>query len=388
MALRADRGRFFSAKFLSDQSDACFATLRLSRPVHPMMKILLVLFSFLASVSAQDSGHLYLSKADGGVVSGSLVSLKGDQVVIKTKVLGGSHSATYHLSDFSPASAWRLEKAANPPSDFASHFALAKKAAGYGLETQAGNEARAALKQAKGTPEYEADRKAVHAWAAEALEVMVDRSLKEGDLKSAQHYLNLLTTRMADIRSEQQLHAVAARVEAVEDAKKSRSKKKRDDRMNKREQETITRHLKPIQDQVDRADAKYKEAVRKSGSTTQSSNLCEDAIRRYKSAWKSLQKLMKEHPDDKHLAMVGASLGNHIHDNAIRAALHAASVLTTQSDYKNAMKWARKVLEFEPDNADAKRMVSTIQNAEAESSDDWRYGWRITDGSRRQIRRR
>ena len=98
---------------------------------------------------------------------------------------------------------------------------------------------------------------------------------------------------------------------------------------------------------------------------------------------------MKEHPNDKHLAMVGADLGHHIHDNAIRSALHAASVLTTQSDYKNAMDWARKVLAIEPDNADAKKMVSTIQNAEAESSNEWRYGWRITNNNpRRQSRRR
>ena len=353
------------------------------------MKILLVLASFLAVANAQQSKHLYLSKADGSTVSGNLVSLQGDEGGLKTKGLGGAHSATYHLADFSPASAWRLEKAANPPTDFATHFALAKKAADYGLETQAGNEARAALKAAKGSDGYEADRKAVHAWAADALEAMVDRSLKENDLKAAQHYLHLLTTRMSDIRTEEQIHAVAARVEAVEDAKKAHARGKREQRMNQKEQATIARHLKPIQAEVDRADAKYKEAVRKSRSTTQSSHLCEESIKLYKSSWKSLQKLMKEHPNDKHLAMVGADLGHHIHDNAIRSALHAASVLTTQSDYKNAMDWARKVLAIEPDNADAKKMVSTIQNAEAESSNEWRYGWRITNNNpRRQSRRR
>jgi len=192
---------------------------------------------------------------------------------------------------------------------------------------------------------------------------------------------------MSDVRTEEQLHAVALSVEEVEGAKKAHAKSMREQRMNKKEQETISRHLKPIQEQVDRADAKYKEAVRKSQSTTQSSHLCADAVRRYKLAWKALQKIMKEHPSDKHLAMVGADLGHHIHDNAIRAALHAASVLTTQSDYKNAMNWARQVLDFEPDNADAKRMVSTIQNAEAEASGDWRWGWRITDGRRRQGQR-
>jgi len=353
---------------------------------NPLMKLLLVFVSFLAVASAQQSKHLYLSKADGSNVSGSLVSLKGDEVVLQTKVLGGAHTATYHLADFSPASSWRLQKAANPPSDFDGHFALAKKAAELGLETQAGNEARAALKTVKGTDHYDADRKKVHAWAADALESMVDRSIESGDLKAAQHYLHLLTTRMADVRTEDQLHAIAARVEAVEDAKKAKKRNAREQRMNKKEQETVARHLKPIQDEVERADKKYKEAVRKSQSTTQSSHLCEDAIKRYKSAWKALQKLLKEHPTDKHLAMVGADLSHHIHDNAIRAALHAASVLTTQSDYKNAMKWTRKILEFEPDNADAKRMVNTIQQAEASASGSWRWGWRVTDDRPRRSR--
>ena len=39
----------------------------------------------------------------------------------------------------------------------------------------------------------------------------------------------------------------------------------------------------------------------------------------------------------------------------------------------------QRVLQFDPDNAEAKQMLDTVQLAEAEASGDWRWGWRIVD---------
>jgi len=68
------------------------------------------------------------------------------------------------------------------------------------------------------------------------------------------------------------------------------------------------------------------------------------------------------------------------HDNGIRAALHAANMLTVQSDFKGAMEWANKILAFDPDNAEAKEMVRTIQVAAAAAGDTWGWGWSTPGG--------
>ena len=342
-----------------------------------MISVLSLLLS-LVLLTPQDpltSSNLYLRKTDGEVISGKLMSLEGDEVKLKVSVLGGSMVVTKKLSDFEPASAFRIQLAANPPKTFEQHFDMAKKAGDAGVLRQAGKEAREALKTVEGKPDFKEKEQEVRAWGADTLEKRVKDMVAKGDLKEAKHALELLTTRLPDQRTEEQLDAIADQVDALAASEKAEKDAARAAKMDAKVQADIDRRLKPIVADIDKGNAAYADAVRKSNKTVASTNLCEKAINFYKKAYKSLETLVKKHPDDQHLANVSADLGKEMHDNAIQAALHAANMLTVQSDFKGAMSWAQKVLAYEPDNAEAKQMVQTITLASAAASGNWGWGW-------------
>lgn len=346
------------------------------------MKTFLLALSLCLSASSQDpqsAKRMYLRMQDGSVLSGTFVRLEGDTVTLRANVLDGTMEVRRKLDQFEPASAWRLEMAADPPTDYAEHFAMARKAARRGLLKQAGNEARAALKASEGGPEIESRRAEMRRWAAGALETNIAAAVKEGDLTQARHCLKLLTTRLSDQRTEEQLDAIAKTVEACADKRKQSRSDARKNRLDEKTHKEIEQRLVPIRKNIANGDKSYRQAVRKSRSTTTSSKLCDYAVRSYKKAWDQLTKLLKAHPEDRHLADIAAELGKQIHDQGIRAALHAANVLTVQSDYKGAMDWVTRILVYEPDNAEAKEMRRTIQIAEAEASGEWRWGWRIVN---------
>jgi tetratricopeptide (TPR) repeat protein len=273
---------------------------------------------------------------------------------------------------------YRLELAANPPKDFDSHFTMAKRAADLGLRQQAGTQARAAVACCKGAPDAEAKTKQVRAWAADALEKMVRDAVAEGDLPRAKKCLELLTTRLSDQRTDEQLDTVAAVVEELEGKHKQEQTNKRQARLDQKQRESIERHLKPIAQDVEKGTKAYQQAMRKN-NTGASARLCEQSIEHFKKAYRALNALMEKNPDEPTLAAAATTLGKEMHDTAIAAALHAASMLCIQSDYKNAMEWAQKVLAFDPGNADAKAMVNTITTAAAEAGDEWRWGWTLGD---------
>ena len=342
------------------------------------MKTLLILLSTLVLGAGQGPGKkLYLRKQGGQAIAGTLLSLDGDVVKLRVQLLGGTAVSTHHLSDFEPASAWRIGVAADPPKDFAGHLRAAKAAAAASLLDQAGREAEAALASVAGTDDYAQREAEVHAWAADALEAGIDRALAERNLDGAHRCLMLLTARLSDQRTEDQLHAIAVKVEAATEAAKAARHDAHHSRADERQRAAVDRHLKPIQKEIAKADKYLGEAIRKSRSTSASAKLCDRAVKEYTKAWKATAKLTASYPDDDHLAMVAAEMNHHIHDSAIRAALHAANVLTNQSDYKGAMDWAQRILAFEPGNKDAKELVKTIQLAEATASGNWRWGWRV-----------
>ena len=41
------------------------------------------------------------------------------------------------------------------------------------------------------------------------------------------------------------------------------------------------------------------------------------------------------------------------------------------------MDWTNRVLAYDPNNAEAKAMVATIQNAQAVASGDWDWRWNV-----------
>ncbi len=352
-----------------------------------MKSLLILLCSLALATGLASQTELNVRMKSGQAVSGTLISLKGDVVKMRVNLLGGKTVVTHHLSDFEPASAWRIGVAANPPKDYYGHLAAAKAAAAASLLDEAGREAEAALKSVAGGDDYKQKEAAVHAWAADALEAGIDRALAENNLAGAHRCLMLLTARLSDQRSEEQLHAIAVKVEAAESARTAARHESHDRRADDGQRRMVEQHLKPIQKEIAKADKYLGEAIRKSSSTAQSAKLCDSAVNEYTKAWKATTKLKGKYPDDDHLAMVAAEMTHHIHDNAIRAALQAANVLTTQSDYKGAMDWAQRILAFEPGNKDAEEMVKTIQQASAAASGQWRWGWRTAGAPNRPRQR-
>ena len=345
------------------------------------MKIaLLLLVAALAPQDPQDAAKapsLTLRLKNGEVVRGELKSLQGDKAKLRVSIMGGHMVVTRRLDDFVPASVYRIELAAKPPGSFDEHLAMAQKAADYGLRPQAGVQARGAVEAAG---DDKAKIQKVRAWAADAIEAMTRKAVAAGDLRDAQHCLKLLSTRLPDQRTEEQIAVIASAVEALEQKEKEARIAKRQARIDERERKEIARRLTPIEKRVEQGNKAYRDAIRKSRSTSASTKLCEKAIDNYKKGYGQLQKLVEKHPEDANLATVSASLAREMETNAIAAALHAANMRCVQSDYKGAMEWTQKVLRFDPDNAEAKEMNRTIQIAEAAASSDWRWGWRVVGG--------
>lgn len=343
------------------------------------MKTALLLLSLLA-LAPQDPKTVTLNTVTGETVTAQVLALQADAAKLKVSILGGNMTVTRKLSDFTPISVYRIEMAAKAPADFDGHFAMAKRAAELDLLTQAGSEARVAMESVKDPVEKEAKRKVVRSWAADALEKMVQDNVKQGHAADARHCLKLLSTRLAELRTEEQLDALAASVEALEQRAISDRDAARNAKLDAAAREKVGKTLAQVRESLAKGDKLSREAIAKSKSTVASSNLCEKAIDAYKVGWKKLQELIEKGGDDMAMADEASALSQSLQDNAIRAALHAANMLTTQSNYKGAMDWANRILAFDPDNAEAKEMVKTIQIAAAASGNDWDWRWQRVGG--------
>jgi tetratricopeptide (TPR) repeat protein len=334
-----------------------------------------LLASLFSLLPQQDPKTLSLIYQNGEHCNAQVLALDGDAVKLKLLVVGGHMQVKRRLADFTPASAFLIQMEAAQPTGFDQHFAMAKRAAELGLVPQAGKEARAAIESVTDANEAEAKRGEVRRWAADALENLLRQAIGDGRTKEAQHYLKLLSTRLPDLRTEDQLQVLGDMVAALVDQDRRKVQSARQAKLDAKVRQEIERKLKPIEKHIADGDKSYAEAVRKSSKTVASARLCDQAVDHYRTAFKSLQALLEKFPEDEELARDAETMVGHLHDNAIRAALHAANMLTVQSDYKGAMEWANRILAFEPDNAEAKEMVRTIQIAAAAASNDWRWGW-------------
>lgn len=341
--------------------------------------LLLPLLSFL-QFAPQDPQAVALAYKNGETVHAQLVELNGEDVKLKVFVMGGSMTVRRKLAEFQPSSAFVLELEAKPPKGFDEHFAMAKRAMELGLVPQAGIQARAAVESVKDPAQQELKRTEVRKWAADALEKMLQEAVSAGRLSDAQHYLKIISTRLSDQRTEEQLDALAASVEGLAASQGEKAMGERQAKLDAQTREKIANALKPIQKQIDAGDKSRREAVSKSRTTVASTRLVEKALDSYQAAWKALLALVEKYQDDAELSRAAEKMGEHIHDHAIQSALHAANMLCIQSDYKGAMEWTSRVLAFDPNNAEAKRMVQTIQIASAASSHRWGWDWSIVGG--------
>ena len=331
----------------------------------------------LASVLAQEPTKLSLETTDGRTELVLPIALEGDTARYKSFVLGGEMTLTRKLADFTPESAFAFELAVANPSTSEACFAMAKKAASMQLMQQAGVQARRAVELAKGTPEEATQVAAIRTWGADLVETVCKAAIARKDLAVAQRALGLLTSRLSDQRSEEQLHALSVAVEELHAASVAAAAQERQAKMDAKKLEALHKRMKPIHDKVAQGDKLQAQGLAKSKNTSQSARLCEQSIDAYKAAGKALQELAKEISEDSDLAVEARAIGAHLHDSGIRSALHVANMLTVQSDFKNALDWTTRILAFDPSNLEAKAMRHTIEVAQASASESWRWNWNV-----------
>jgi len=337
------------------------------------------LATFVAAlITAQDPAPISVTTKEGKSATVQVVSLANGKVKLKITQIVGEMTVTRSLDDFEPLSAFMIEVRATDPKSYDQHFALAKRAAEFDLLPQAGHQLRQAKKAAGSGADAETKVKALKAWAAGELERMVGVAVAAHDLEKAARCLDILATRLPEERTEEQLAKLAESVNALREQEADVRAAQAAAKRTKDQQTALQKKLEPIKSKNAKGDKELSRAISQSSNTVASVKSCESAVAAYKDAWKQAQEVLKQSEDDAEAQEEIAALTDHAADRAIAAALHAANMLVTQSDYSAATEWVNKILKFDPDNAEAKEMLTTIQLASAAASDrdDYRFGWR------------
>jgi hypothetical protein len=339
-----------------------------------MISCVAPLFIALLS-SAIASERVGIETKTGKVVTAEVLSLRDGTVELKVFGFGGEAIVKRSLDVFVPESVFVIELAAADPKTFDAHFALAQRAAELDLLPQAGAQARAAMELAGTGEAGDANRKKVHAWAADALEKMIHAAVSANDHDRASHALHLLTTKVPEQRTEAQLAAITEKVESLQVAARAKLAADRAAKRDAQKKAEVEKSLAPIHEAIARGDKHFAKAVAQSNDTTSSARSCEAAVEAYKLAWKGTHTLVARYANDMDVQNELGELSDTIESSALRAALHAANVLTSQSDYVGARNWVNRILKHDPGNAEAKEMLQTIQLAEADSR-DYRFRWK------------
>jgi len=342
----------------------------------------------LPAAAADGPKRITVETLDGKVMQVEVLGIEGKRARLKMFIFDGEATLLRNLSEYTPESAFLIERAAANPVSFEDHFALAKRAGELSLIPQAGSSARLAVKVAATGADGEAKKKQVQAWAADVLERVIGEAVAAGDLDRASDCLDLLTTRLPEQRTEEQLEKIAESVAVLREGVESKEAAEREAKLDEKAKADLAKKLEPIKKKSASGDKKLTKALAQSSSTAASARGCDSAVDDYKAAWKLTQELLKAHADDEAVQTSLAPIADHLVASALRAAMHAASVLTLQSDFKNAMEWVDRVLKFDPGNSEATAMKATIEAASAEAADrdDYRYAW--TGRPSRPMRRR
>jgi hypothetical protein len=339
----------------------------------------LLAFGFVGRPAAGGDGptRITVETLDGKTTQVEVLGIEGKRARLKIFIFEGEATILRNLSEYTPESAFLIEKAAAEPVSFEEHFALAKRAGELSLIPQAGSSARLAIKVAATGPDGEAKKKQVHAWAADVLERVIREAVAAGDLDQASNGLEILTTRLPEQRTEEQLEKLAEEVATLRESVQAKEATEREAQLDEKLRADLAKKLEPIKKKSASGDKKLTKAMAQSNSTSASARGCDSAVDDYKAAWKLTQELLKAHADDDVVQTSLAPITDHLLASALRAAMHAASVLTLQSDYKGAMSWVDRVLKFDPGNSEAESMKRTIEAASAEAGDrdDYRYAW-------------
>lgn len=327
------------------------------------------------SLPAQDSDLVALQLKSKETLHARVLGVQGDKASLRISMMGGEATVKRKLADFMPDSQMTIHTLANKTDTIDAHWTLAKQAASLGLIKEAGRELRAAVKVAEKEPDGKAKITAIEQWAAVEVSKLFDKALASKDLEDARHYLKILATRLADHVDEEKLAQHFDRLLAAERSAEAEQETGADQKVREASESVRSKEFAAIYKQVDAADKHMREGLKNARRTVTAVECQEKAIEDYRSAWKATQKLVKENESSDAIQEEAARLSQRIKSSAIQSALHASNALVLQSNYRKATEWANKILTVDPQNAEAKEMIRTIQLADAAASGEWRWGW-------------
>ena len=139
---------------------------------------------------------------------------------------------------------------------------------------------------------------------------------------------------------------------------------------------------KPVLRLVEQGDKLVEEGLLNARHTVRARKSHDAALAKYATASRRLQDVL-DRRDDAETKAEAQRIARRIADSATAATLNAANALTVQTNYRAALDRAGSVLAKDPDNADAKALIRTIQLAQASS---WGWGWGsgVAPGARNQ----
>lgn len=308
----------------------------------------------------------------GEALTGYAKAIAGDRVVMHVVFMDGSATIRRRLTDFTPVSQFRIHLDLAPPTDFADHMVVARRAIELGILPQAGEHAGIARRLAAEDPTGE-QTKTLNTWAAATLAELFDGAIRQDDGAAARHFLRLISSRVPERFTEEQLGTMADQVAAVDAKRRTSARGITEARSAAARREQFDQAMLPVQKQVERADELVRNGLRNARSTVQATNHYEKAIAAYRSAWVDLQALLKQRGLDPADQEDGAELVQRVKDSAMQAILHAGNATAMQGDYRAALAWASKGLLMDAENEEAKALIRTIQIAQS-SGGPW-GGW-------------
>lgn len=320
------------------------------------------------------SDRITVTYLDGRATTVEVLELRGSSVRVRSQIYGGSVVHLARLDQFEPMSRYRLTLAAGQPTSFEQHFAIAKAAGGWRLLPQTAMHLRSALVAAQEAENAAELQEQVRDWAATWLETIVQESIAAGDLREAERRLEILCSRLADKCSEERVEQLAVEIDALRAKQEAARSQQRQQRLQERERNEIEGRMQPIMAQVEAGDRSMREAMRHARRTVQTTRLAGAAMDAYRAAWVEAQVLLKRYPDHEALAAELAALAISLQERSVKAALHAATAQTMQSNFRSALNWVDRALEIDPENAESKELQRTILVASA-AAGGWGWGW-------------
>lgn len=295
-------------------------------------------------------------------ITGSLLRLDRDTVVLRVEFLGGGATVRRSLADFAPGSAFEILLLASPPSTFAEHLQMAKQAVQLGILPQAGRQAAFARTLAKEDASGQ-QGKVLDAWVATTLRTLFDAAIARNALADARHWFRLVMSRVPDNVDDAE---VARMLDALVAATAThRSPGAKAPAGPTPAELAAAKLFAPVWKHVKQGDLAVAEGLRNARHTVQATHGYEQGIARYKTAATELQHILAAHAEDPVVQTEAAHLVQRVKDSAIQAALHAGHALVMQGDYRSAYEWANKAMLLEPDNSEAQALRNTIELARA-----------------------